>query len=457
MLFNWEGIKQIESHSIAFIFLILLTLLSLITNDIEAKSLLLVVTYLLVTVSSIISSGILSVQSLFLYTFGLFLLSVPIASTLSGDMDILLITRKYRLYRFSDDIIITVFKWIQISLMGIGIGLYLPKFNYSDRNYKIRNRYRKWFLYFGYLLFIMTAYKLYFDYNQISLSGFLGFYNGERISAPLIFRMAWFAFKVLFPLYLLVDSSRKGFFIVGILYLIFESPRFLTGDRSSLLLPVFYLLWLYKYFYNPGRLYYLLLSFFAVSGLAVSYFLMILREGLQNDVSEISLNTLVAVLMSQGVTFHVICYYVEFKSNMLNTNPLALFFQLENYVIMWSTKIAHTLEYINVTSNIDHLLMYAVNPKQYLLGRGLGSSYIIELMQLGRLPVLFFISVLVGRVLRSFESIYFNTTLKFLGPILFVHVLYMPRQNLIPDLLSMLLLFSAFKLLKILRVAERES
>lgn len=390
---------------------------------------------------------------LFLLSFGLFLLT-RVFLDIFGIVDIGF-ADKWIYYTISNETINKVLLLFIISLYSVNFGT-LQKFSNRIDFFKnnVPFRYPKSLNLIIVVIIITlipgTFLKLLHDLQQSYQLGYDSVYTVDRVPAHFLFRASWFLLKAVIPLYLLINPNKKQFFFFVFLVLFIDFSSIFSGSRSALIAPVGFLFWYYFKFYSfkPVRLKTLLIISIIV--IIFSTVSLSLREKLKMSKFNLPHYTFM-FLNGQGVTYMTCVYYFDFKDKLLNPSRFVLFNSINNYLLRSKVEISHNVEYVKETLSLDHKLTYAVTPKLYLEGKGLGTSFLIELFALGG-----WIAVLIGSYFLGVLIIYFdnlfstNINSLFFSWYWIVHLFWMARAELLPDLVSLLLTFFILYFLKYL-------
>ena len=115
-------------------------------------------------------------------------------------------------------------------------------------------------------------------------------------------------------------------------------------------------------------------------------------------------NSIYNFLFSQGVSYLVLGYTINFKSIIVGQGSYPYILQG-----IFGFK-PQSMETLSTTNSIADKLTYFLNPVVYLKGEGIGSNYIAEMYDLGYLWLII-ISILF--IKSIFNKIHFNTKIQF--------------------------------------------
>ncbi len=398
---------------------------------------------------------------LFLLAFALFLLSRVFLDILGiADIDH---ANKWAHYYISTATKNKVLLIYIISLFSINFGT-LQKFNNRTNIFKSKTpfKYPKTlnFLIVAIIIILIpgTFLKLLHDLQEIYHLGYESAYKMNRIPAHFIYRLSWFLLQSTIPLYLLIKPTKKQFIFFIFLTLFINFSVILSGNRSTLIVPLAFFFWYYYKFYSKKKIRILPVISIVLLIIIFSALSLNLRE--KQNVNKFNLQKFTySFFYGQGVTYLTTVYYFDYNNKLLNPSRFALLNSINNFFIRSDVEISHNVEYVKRTLSLDHKITYAVNPEEYLAGKGLGTSFLIELFALGG-----WVAVVIGSYFLGVSIIYFeylfsnNQNLLFFAPIWIGQIIQLPRAELLPDMVPLfltifILLFLKFIVLLIKRAS----
>lgn len=193
---------------------------------------------------------------------------------------------------------------------------------------------------------------------------------------------------IVVPLIFVLSVSRvryASYFLL--LYLVITlMPGMLTLDRSSLLTVLLYWFWHRAHILKIPTTLSSMLIYFCVALLPI-LLMTFLRINMD---PELFIGIIGRVLVSQADTFMLLSYALETVPNNSYFSNASVFYDFYNFFLNRNgVSVAQTNEYISVTSSMSHLLTFHYSNSAYLVGKGLGTSYLIEILSLpgsGNIP-----------------------------------------------------------------------
>jgi hypothetical protein len=318
----------------------------------------------------------------FVIFFHIFFLNIHMLFAFTGVSYVNYIT-KFGSFEFIDDFSLKVTALISIiSLWGVStpslLGykfkiLNIKKVNFSAPSQK--------FIFFISLLFLSIIFieSWYKFLNLFSYAEVESKYTNSSFSNPII---ALIRYTVL-PLFFLISffDLRKAAILVLLYMIALKFPLILTLDRSSFIVIVVYFLWFYSIFLDKKFNLILFLSI-SVATLFVLIFITFLRFNIDFDAF---LNILLLLLSSQSDTFLTLAYAVNISDTGSSSifSQSSIFYDYYNFYLNRSgVAVSQTSEYLSLTNSISHLLTYEYSSVAYFDGKGLGTSYLLELLSL---------------------------------------------------------------------------
>lgn len=346
----------------------------------------------------------------------------------------------YTWYSTSDSSVNKSLLIILISFVSVAAGFYYNSSNKIGEVFQISHKHRNiWFL-FLVILLPGTLLKMTHDLSFISVNSYEDMY-GSFPSSPLPYRISWFLFMMLIPLVITYKESRPLIITILIVYFLVATLDSMKGSRGALLKPLMFCLWYYYKFYSKKDLSILqIFSFFLVFIVVIQAFL-VYRAKIEIDLADF-MSLVPLIFIQQGVTFTILPLYFDHVSEIVNDTNIYLIYPLTSTLMRFlstSGRNPHSFEYMSDSISLDHKIMYAINPEAYLSGRGLGSSYVLELYLFAGIISVVIGSFLLGWLIRRFEEkVYSKPQLLVFGVLWIEHIVWMSRGSFVPELMKLL-------------------
>jgi len=379
-----------------------------------------------------------SLAYLFNLTFIVFLLSKPFVD-LFGYQDALSINSLI-ISTFSEVKYNLILTYIAVSYSLINIGLIFLSDRvtfpiYDERIFNLSKR----------VIIISTPlviYKYYLEIIYLINNGYLSLFTGGLRD-------------VNYGNFIIANSH--SIFIAGFFLLIASNPKLesskwylylflavslldaLKGARGLFVLPLLYYFWYVNAKKDTGisrntKLKIIIVGFVLVISSQLAVDLRMKNSDYKVDIFE----SIATFFYQQGNSLNVV-YFSELYRDELNSNNKSIPFVLEPVIFPYlyiyhknELSQGQTDEAVAIRPNLNHRLTYMLNPRYYINGGGLGSSYIAEL------AVMNLIYVIIGSLLIPMGVILLVKGLKyrmvlFLSYYLIAHILFLPRASLIPN------------------------
>jgi oligosaccharide repeat unit polymerase len=365
-------------------------------------------------------------------------------------------TSLYIYYTIKDSVICQSLFLLIISFLSVNIGFYLvadfrshmfiiddEKKNFNDISLK------KLVVILLIICLPGTFLKLWHDFMFVRANGYLALYSDFE-SAPLLFRLSWMAFNIIFPVILLFYKEKRTVMLWLIIMLILSFSDALKGARSSFISPLVFFGWFYYKFYSLNDLKIKNVIIIFALFLIISELFILYRSGISFD-NFGKENLLAIFLYQQGVSFTLLPIYIDYQNDIINPSNFYILYPLVNLFQRFFDPVfrgGHSLERVQSTLSIDDKIMYTINPDAYLNGSGIGSSYILETYALGGILSVIIFSMILGFIIAKMEKILANKKYIWLSWIWIPHLAWMSRGAYFPSLLMFILTLSSVKLLK---------
>jgi len=308
------------------------------------------------------------------------------------------------------------------SLMNRAAGVYDP-----DINPKV--------LYIGFILMAVFVFPAYFrtflklSFILDSKNYLLNFTGGlSGLHYPVWTVGAVKAFTLGFFL-VLVAKPKKVFFAAALsLYmplLLLDSFR---GQRGPVLVFILFIVWYFVGVYNVKfRLRYMIAG--AVVMIVFSQLMVAYRSNKQHDGGFI-----IPFLKSQGISLHVPAYMIHYKNEFRNESYPYIFAPIVDQLYLYLHRDAYrqgqSLSRLQYTNDLNHKMMFFLDAKAYLSGRGIGSAMLAEFYDMGGRAGVLVLSLLFFLLVRLVEKYFFTSYISviLLSPVV-MSIIYSPRNR----------------------------
>lgn len=272
--------------------------------------------------------------------------------------------------------------------------------------------------------------------------GYAAFYRtglDEIVEFPLLVQLGTTLFSLGFFLVLASVPPRWKLFRYLVVYFLAVLIDSLKGNRGLIFLVPLYSIWYWAFFYGlkPGVRVYVRTAALAIVLVFAANALLAKRTGLEEGVQI----AVPAFVLSASTTNRVINVYLEYRGRLPTTRIGYIFEPLVfpmNYV-RYRHILSHgqSEETVQIRENLNHRLTYAVNPGYYLVGGGLGSSFVLEMYEFGVLGLCLFGVLFAVLLDRYLACLMYSRLAVFSSFLIVTHVLMMPRAEFFPGVWSL--------------------
>lgn len=301
---------------------------------------------------------------------------------------------------------------------------------------------------FGLRLFLVylpiVLAKIWIQFSFVLRHGYLAIFSGEMENIDFPFWMAGASsiFDLAFVCILIAVPSRKKFISVALIYLFIQFFNSMIGGRGKFILSILFILWYYYKVFDVNfkikNVLYLLLFV-----ILFSQSMSAIRSS-QDILSDT--NPVYSFFYEQGNSILVLGHMVNYKDEFVNTGPPYLWGGF-NFI-----SGPNTIEHLKRTNSLASELTYFLSPRSYLNGYGIGSSILGELYDLGILGML-----IIGFALGSFiiwfdHQVLRNPVLFFFSMLIVQQILWMPRGSIFPEYRRILIFIGIFMIIRIFKI-----
>lgn len=311
-------------------------------------------------------------------------------------------------------------------LLFTHLGFIISIQNEKKLDLKVKIESRPFFTQIGIFLFIMSLpgilYKMLLQLRLILKVGYEAYYTGvlKDIDYPFFTKGSGTIMTVGFLLFLISIPSKKKFLSVSSLYLFVKLIDSFKGARSVFLTQLLFIVWYYYKVYGTK----IKFSTIIKLGTFTMIFSQILVSIRSKKIFSLDLiNGIFNFLHSQGVSYLVLGYIIDFKSYALESKTYPYIFQgLFGFP-------PQSLETLKNTNSLADRLTYHLNSSAYLKGEGIGSNYIAEFYDLGYIWLILG-SILLGYIIIKYERYVTKSRFLLLTSIYFIpNLFYIPRGS----------------------------
>ena len=335
---------------------------------------------------------------------------------------------KFANYYFFYDTRNEIIEIFLIVLLSTHLGFVLGILNETEEELKsgITLESNKIYTDLGMFLFFISypplAYKMFIQLRVILKAGYEAYYTGilKGVDYPFFTKGSGTVMTIGFLIFLISIPSKRKFLTVSSLYLMVKLLDSFKGARAIFLTQLLYIIWYYTKVYKIR----IKVATMARLGGFVIIFSQILVSVRSRKVFSMDLiNSVYNFLFSQGVSYLVLGYTIDFKERIVGAGNYPYIFQG-----IFGFK-PQSLETLNTTNSLADRTTYLLNPSAYLKGEGIGSNYIAEMYDLGYLWIII-ISVLLGIVIVKYEKYVVKNRFLLLVSYYFVpNLFYIPRGS----------------------------
>lgn len=355
---------------------------------------------------------------------------------------------KFANYYFFYDVRIEIINVFLLVLLFTHLGFFIGIINETESEMKSRVtlKNRKIYTDFGMFLFIIAlpalAYKMFIQLRIILQAGYEAYYTGilKGVDYPFFTKGSGTIMTIGFLIFLISVPSKKKFLTVSSLYLMVKLLDSFKGARAIFLTQLLFIMWYYAKVYGikikmktMGKL----------VGFTVIFSQLLVSVRSKKVFSLDLINTVYNFLFSQGVSYLVLGYTIDFKSRIVGQGSYPYVFQG-----IFGFK-PQSLETLTTTNSLADKLTYLLNPTAYLKGEGIGSNYIAEMYDLGYLWIII-MSVLLGIFIVKYEKYVVKNRFLLLTSYYFIpNLFYIPRGSFFGEALikNMIMLISVYVLI----------
>ena len=311
-------------------------------------------------------------------------------------------------------------------LLFTHLGFIISIQNEENLALKVKLESRPFFTQIGVFLFIVSLpgilYKMLLQLRLILKVGYEAYYTGvlKDIDYPFFTKGSGTIMTIGFLLFLISIPSKKKFLSVSSLYLFVKLIDSFKGARSVFLTQLLFITWYYYKVYGTK----IKFSTIIKLGTFTMIFSQVLVSIRSKKIFSLDLiNGIFSFLHSQGVSYLVLGYIIDFKSYVLESKTYPYIFQ---GIFGFSPQ---SLETLKNTNSLADRLTYHLNPSAYLKGEGIGSNYIAEFYDLGYIWLILG-SVLLGYIIIKYERYVTKSRFLLLTSIYFIpNLFYIPRGS----------------------------
>ena len=315
-----------------------------------------------------------------------------------------------------------------IVLLATHLGFILGIFNETEQELKsgITLKSNKIYTDFGMFLFFISypalAYKMFIQLRIILKAGYEAYYTGilKGVDYPFFTKGSGTIMTIGFLIFLISVPSKKKFLTVSTLYLMVKLLDSFKGARAIFLTQLLFIMWYYTKVY---RIKIKLKTMVKLISFTVIFSQVLVSVRSKKIFSLDLINSIYNFLFSQGVSYLVLGYTINFKDRIVGQGPYPYIFQG-----IFGFK-PQSMETLVTTNSIADKLTYFLNSRAYLKGEGIGSNYIAEMYDMGYFWIIV-ISLLLGFTIVKYERYVVKNRFLLLTSYYFIpNLFYIPRGS----------------------------
>ncbi len=315
-----------------------------------------------------------------------------------------------------------------IVLLATHLGFILGIFNETEQELKsgITLKSNKIYTDFGMFLFFISypalAYKMFIQLRIILKAGYEAYYTGilKGVDYPFFTKGSGTIMTIGFLIFLISIPSKKKFLTVSTLYLMVKLLDSFKGARAIFLTQLLFIMWYYTKVY---RIRIKLKTMVKLISFTVIFSQVLVSVRSKKIFSLDLINSIYNFLFSQGVSYLVLGYTINFKDRIVGQGPYPYIFQG-----IFGFK-PQSMETLATTNSIADKLTYFLNSRAYLKGEGIGSNYIAEMYDMGYFWIIV-ISLLLGFAIVKYERYVVKNRFLLLTSYYFIpNLFYIPRGS----------------------------
>lgn len=335
---------------------------------------------------------------------------------------------KFANYYFFYDVRNEILFVFLLVLLFTHLGFFIGIFNENMEKFKnsVTLKSKQIYTDFGMFLFLVSlpalSYKMFIQLRIILRTGYEAYYTGilKNVDYPFFTKGSGTIMTIGFLIFLISIPSKKKFLVVSTLYLMVKLLDSFKGARAIFLTQLLFIMWYYAKVYG--------IKIKAKTMLKLVGFTVIFSQILVSFRSKriFSLNLINSIydfLFSQGVSYLVLGYTINYKNQIIGEGNYPYILQG-----IFGFK-PQSLETLKTTNSLADKLTYLLNPSAYLKGEGIGSNYIAEMYDLGYFWLII-ISILLGILIVKYEKYVVKNRFLLLTSYYFIpNLFYIPRGS----------------------------
>lgn len=278
----------------------------------------------------------------------------------------------------------------------------------------------------GMVLFFLSspalAYKMFIQLRIILRTGYEAYYTGvlQKVDYPFFTKGSGTLMTIGFLIFLMSIPSKRKFLTVSSIYLMVKLLDSFKGARAIFLTQLLFIMWYYTKVYGIKIR---IQSMVKLMGFTVVFSQLLVSIRSRKLFSFDLINSIYNFLFSQGVSYLVLGYTIDFKDKIVGEGSYPYIFQG-----IFGFR-AQSLETLESSNSIADKLTYMLSPSAYLRGEGIGSNYMAEMYDLGYFWIVL-ISILLGIIIVKYEKYSVKNRFLLLTTYYFIpNLFYMPRGS----------------------------
>lgn len=278
----------------------------------------------------------------------------------------------------------------------------------------------------GIFLFLISlpalSYKMFIQLRVILKAGYEAYYTGilKGVDYPFFTKGSGTVMTIGFLIFLISIPKKRSFLAVSSLYLMVKLLDSFKGARAIFLTQLLFIMWYYAKVYGIRIKFKTMVK---LVGFTVIFSQILVSVRSRKIFSLDLVNSVYDFLFSQGVSYLVLGYTVDYKSKIVGHGMYPYIFQ---GIFGFRPQSMETLA---ATNSLADRLTYLLNSAAYLKGEGIGSNYIAEMYDLGYFWLIA-LSLLLGILIIKYEKYVVKNRFLLLTSYYFIpNLFYIPRGS----------------------------
>lgn len=295
---------------------------------------------------------------------------------------------------------------------------------------------RRTFSILFFLILPFMAYSMFKFSFMIMRSGYGALYTGglQSYEGSTLLRISRTIFNISFYAICMSENDEKRFTRIGIVYIIIMAIQLLQGSRGYFIVALLAIMYIrYRKFGAKIKIRTIvILGVLLVPGI---YFIALFRE---NAIETFSLRDSITYFLSDmSGSLNVPAYYLQNQNSLINNRvPFVLDPIIRILEVIYNPEVyagGQSIDYINITSDLGHILTYNISPVYYLEGNNVASNFIAELSEFGIIGIILGSFVFLSILFKYDNMFDRNSFYMFMSCEFLLKIFYVPRAEMFYD------------------------